>query len=201
MAQREESNMDVLVSIGRFSEMTRLSVKALRHYHHIGLLEPAEVDSQTGYRYYHVGQANQAEAIRVLRSLDMPLEAVADVLASDEPDLVAKLLEHHRLRLQENLDHQQRMLAYLEQLINKETTLMPYEITVKDVPTINIASIRIHTGVATVGRDVPNAAGATRTTGSAACLRSTSAGMASSGRRPTVVRAIRRGSRRPRPAR
>ena len=32
------------LSIGDFSRVTHLSVKALRHYHAIGLLPPAEVD-------------------------------------------------------------------------------------------------------------------------------------------------------------
>ena len=33
--------MSTLVSIGDFSRMTFLSVKALRHYHEVGLLPPA----------------------------------------------------------------------------------------------------------------------------------------------------------------
>ena len=44
--------MDVLLTIGEFSKMTYLSVKALRHYHDVGLLEPALVDPATGYRHY-----------------------------------------------------------------------------------------------------------------------------------------------------
>src|SRR4051794_16289330 len=44
------------LSIGDFSRMTYLSVKALRHYHEQGVLEPAEVDPATGYRYYAPGQ-------------------------------------------------------------------------------------------------------------------------------------------------
>jgi DNA-binding transcriptional MerR regulator len=42
--------MPVKLSIGDFSRMTHLSVKALRHYHDLGLLEPADVNAQTGYR-------------------------------------------------------------------------------------------------------------------------------------------------------
>lgn len=44
--------MPVLLSIGDFSKMTHLSIKALRHYHDVGLLAPAEVDRTSGYRYY-----------------------------------------------------------------------------------------------------------------------------------------------------
>ena len=36
--------MAELLSIGDFSRMTFLTVKALRHYHDVGLLEPARTD-------------------------------------------------------------------------------------------------------------------------------------------------------------
>ena len=50
------TDMDVLVTIGDFSRMTHLSVKALRHYHDVGLLEPAQVDTASGYRLYQASQ-------------------------------------------------------------------------------------------------------------------------------------------------
>ena len=77
-----------LVPIGRFSKMTRLSVKALRLYDEIGLLNPARVDPSSGYRYYELGQANRAEAVRILRSVDMPLDEIRAVLDEDDPELV-----------------------------------------------------------------------------------------------------------------
>ena len=73
--------MDDLLPIGRFSKATRLSVKALRHYDELGLLRPAFVDPSSGYRYYRPAQANQAEAIRILRSVEMPLEEIGELLA------------------------------------------------------------------------------------------------------------------------
>jgi MerR family regulatory protein len=39
------------LTIGDFSLMTHLSIKTLRYYHQVGLLEPAEVDPNTGYRH------------------------------------------------------------------------------------------------------------------------------------------------------
>ena len=77
--------MDALLGIGQFSKMTYLSVKALRHYHDVGLLEPAAVDPATGYRQYSVGQVGTAQAIRRFRDLEMPIEEVRRVLrAPDE---------------------------------------------------------------------------------------------------------------------
>jgi DNA-binding transcriptional MerR regulator len=38
--------------VGDFSRATHLSVKTLRHYHQVGLLEPVAVNPDTDYRYY-----------------------------------------------------------------------------------------------------------------------------------------------------
>jgi MerR family regulatory protein len=55
-----------LMPIGRFSRLTGVGVKALRHYDEIGLLVPAAVDDETGYRFYSGEQVQTAEAIRAL---------------------------------------------------------------------------------------------------------------------------------------
>jgi DNA-binding transcriptional MerR regulator len=43
-------NPPALVANGDFSRAIQMSVKVLRHYHQIGLLEPVEVDRSTGSR-------------------------------------------------------------------------------------------------------------------------------------------------------
>jgi DNA-binding transcriptional MerR regulator len=40
------------LTIGDFSRIAHLSIKTLRHYHEVGLLEPAEIDPSSGYRRY-----------------------------------------------------------------------------------------------------------------------------------------------------
>jgi DNA-binding transcriptional MerR regulator len=54
-------------AIGDFSRATHLTVKTLRHYHETGLLEPAHIDSQTGYRRYTTDQIPIAQIIRRFR--------------------------------------------------------------------------------------------------------------------------------------
>ena len=89
--------MDVLVPIGEFSKMTHLSVKALRHYHDIGLLEPTDIDRHSGYRRYSPAQAPAAQAIRRFRDLDMPLDGIRAVLTAPDPAArEAAILEHLR---------------------------------------------------------------------------------------------------------
>ena len=65
--------MNAQVSIGDFAVMTSLSRKALRHYHDIGILEPAHIDSHTGYRFYDTSQVDHAHIIRRFRSLGMSI--------------------------------------------------------------------------------------------------------------------------------
>jgi effector-binding domain-containing protein len=151
--------MDNLVPIGRFSKMTRLSIKALRLYDELGLLAPAMVDPASGYRYYHPGQANRAEAIRILRQVDMPLEEIAEVLAEQEPSLAAKRLAMHRDRLADRLAHQERMLRFLERLIDREGSIMPYDVTIETAPAVTVAAVRKHTNLARVGATLAEAFG------------------------------------------
>ncbi len=151
MGLEEGGRVENLVPIGRFSKMTRLSVKALRHYDELGLLVPAVVDPSSGYRYYTYGQANRAEAIRVLRSLDMPLEDVREALAADDPVVAAKVLDRHRARLEAELGRHERMLTFLGRLIERKEGVMPYEVTVREVPAQHVAVLRKHTSLATIG--------------------------------------------------
>ena len=85
--------------IGEFSRIARVSARLLRYYDELGLLRPAYVDPSSGYRYYRPAQANQAEAIRILRSVDMPLEEIGAVLADGGGEPVTKRLGRHRERL------------------------------------------------------------------------------------------------------
>jgi DNA-binding transcriptional MerR regulator len=70
-----------LMTIGAFAGRTRLSAKALRLYDRLGLLPPARVDPDSGYRFYGEDQVATARLIALLRRLGMPLTAIADIAA------------------------------------------------------------------------------------------------------------------------
>jgi DNA-binding transcriptional MerR regulator len=77
--------MPAALTIGDFSRATHLSVKTLRHYHRVGLLAPADVDADTGYRRYTTDQIPTAQVIRRFRDLDMPLDQIHAVLEAPDP--------------------------------------------------------------------------------------------------------------------
>src|SRR3954453_15662168 len=97
--------------------MTLLSVKALRHYHEVGLLVPSEVDPSTGYRRYGISQVPTAQAIRRLRELGMPLDQVRVVIGA--PDVAARneAIGAHLRRMEGELDRTRETVASLRMLL------------------------------------------------------------------------------------
>lgn len=67
---------EALMTIGDFSRATGLTPKALRLYDDLGLLRPAEVDDQSGYRRYAPSQLERARLVATLRLLGMPLARI-----------------------------------------------------------------------------------------------------------------------------
>jgi DNA-binding transcriptional MerR regulator len=130
-----------LLTIGEFSAVCQLSVKMLRHYHAIGLLEPAIVDPATGYRSYRFDQSAAASAIAELRGLDVPLAEIAEIVGGT-PARAAELLEQHRERLRRQLRTTERRLAHVERLLQEEPTVA-YEIVEQSIPAQRVASKRV----------------------------------------------------------
>ncbi|MFJ3201702.1 MerR family transcriptional regulator [Streptomyces sp. NPDC086989] len=104
--------MTNLLPIGQFAQASGLTVTALRHYDASGVLPPAHVDPDSGYRYFRRDQVRTAQLIRVLRQLDVPVEQVRGMLARAEAgaDLAPALAAHleaaeHRLAVQRALVH------------------------------------------------------------------------------------------------
>jgi DNA-binding transcriptional MerR regulator len=112
--------VDELMPIGRFSRLSGLSVGTLRHYDEVGLLRPAEVDGDTGYRRYRPGQLPEARAIRRLRELDLSLDQIREVLVTGD----LGLLRGHRARLEAEIWRRQRAVYHLKRLIEGEDDLM-----------------------------------------------------------------------------
>lgn len=144
----------MLLPIGRFSRMTRLSLKALRLYDRVGLLVPAYVDPSSGYRYYKVEQAQRAEVIRLLRSVDMSLDDIRLIVESDDGEQIAGQLRAHKERLAKRLSEQQRKLTYLESIINDERKLKPREVSIVEADRQSVASVTKHTSFSRMKEDV-----------------------------------------------
>jgi MerR HTH family regulatory protein len=59
--------------IGEFAQIAQVSTRQLRFYDQLGLLQPAQIDHQTGYRYYTVRQLPRLNSILALKELGLSL--------------------------------------------------------------------------------------------------------------------------------
>jgi DNA-binding transcriptional MerR regulator len=107
------------MSIGRFARRAGLSIGALRHYAELGLLVPARVDPDTGYRYYETGQIEPARLIAALRDLDVPLARIRAMLEAT-PTERRRRLAVHRTALEAEIWRLQRLNHRLRMIVEHE---------------------------------------------------------------------------------
>jgi DNA-binding transcriptional MerR regulator/effector-binding domain-containing protein len=113
------------LTIGDFSRATHLSVKTLRHYHRIRLLEPADINPDTGYRRYTTDQIPAAQVIRRFRGLDMPLEQIRAVLQTPDLQDRSRLITAHLANLEQGLARTQEAVASLRDLLADPPPVAP----------------------------------------------------------------------------
>jgi len=138
------------LTIGDFSRATHLSVKTLRHYHRIRLLEPADIDPDTGYRRYTTDQIPAAQVIRRFRDLDMPLEQIRAVLQAADPQDRNRLISAHLASLEQGLARTQEAVVSLRDLLADPSAVAP--VSQRRVDAMAAAAI---TGVVSTGDLLP----------------------------------------------
>ena len=129
------------LSIGAFSRLTHLSVKTLRYYHEVGLLEPAMVDPDSGYRYYRPGQAHSAHLVRRFRDLGLPVADVKAVLAASDLTARDTILAGHLDRMREQLRQTEAAVDSLRRMLEGGSAAIAIEERVLEGgPTISAAA-------------------------------------------------------------
>lgn len=110
-----------LLTIGDVSRKTGCSIKSLRYYDSIGVLKPAYVDPETGYRYYNFEQTRMVEIIQICINLGIPLKDVKELAIKDNNEMnYSDLIEYGRKITKEKIVNLQHSLNFLDSL-QKET--------------------------------------------------------------------------------
>lgn len=136
-----------MLKIGEFSSLVKVSIRTLRHYDEVGLLRPAHVDRDSGYRYYSVSQLPRLYRILALRDLGFPLEGIAEAVDDGisaealRGMLLLRQVEQQR-QVEEEAERLHRLQAVLS-LIEKEGRL-PNDVVLKDLEPQWIVSLREH---------------------------------------------------------
>jgi serine/threonine protein phosphatase PrpC len=121
---RHEEDVAVeLITIGVFAVAARLTPKALRLYDDVGLLRPAAVDPESGYRLYDPNQLQQARLIARLRRIGMPLAQVR-VVCGLEPVAAAEAIDAYWQQVSADTAVRGRLAAFLVEHLSEGSTIV-----------------------------------------------------------------------------
>ncbi len=128
------------MSIGEFARRSRLSAKALRLYHELGLLPPARVDEDSGYRLYEPGQLKQARLIASLRQLQVPLAEIKAILPLEQARAAERVREFWAATETEHTARRALATYLIDDLSGKRSVL--YEVNTRAVPDRSLLCIK-----------------------------------------------------------
>jgi len=139
-----------MFSIGDFSRITGLTIKTIRLYHEKGILVPARIDGQSGYRYYDDRAVEVALAIIHLREMGFSLKEIGHILEEydDQADIL-EYLEQKKASVQDQILSLQSSKLLIDRMIIQEmearmvTRNSEFEVEEKQLDTILIAGIRM----------------------------------------------------------
>ncbi len=137
---------DRMLKIGEFARLAQVSIATLRHYDEYGLLRPAALDPDTGYRFYSLAQLPRLHQIVALKGLGFPLPQIAQLLEEDlsleQLQAMFRLKQEH---IQQIIEIEQARLARVAarlQHIEQEGNMPAHEILLKQIEPLSVAAIR-----------------------------------------------------------
>lgn len=108
---------------GEMAKLCGVSVRTVQYYDTRSILNPSEL-SEGGRRLYSEDDLRRLKVICFLRSIDLPINTIAQLLSEAHPEnVVGMLLEQQAQALREEIDQQQSKLQILESL-QQELKLM-----------------------------------------------------------------------------
>ncbi len=143
-----------LIRIGDFSRLARVCIRTLRHYEEEGLLPPAQVDVETGYRYYRADQLMVIHRVGAMRDIGLSIAQIRQLLALDTEGLSIQLRRHEE-QLQDDLAAAQTRLSSLRGMFRWLTTEhSAYASLVRVRPLPPVTAYTIRQRVPSLGRPV-----------------------------------------------
>lgn len=125
MTVKPEGTTTEALTVGELARLAGVTVRTLHHYDEIGLLEPSE-RGHGGRRAYSAADAARLGRILGYRALDLPLDAVAELLDGG-PDEEASQLRHQLGLLDERIAHLTRIRDHVR--ITLEAHAMSIDLT------------------------------------------------------------------------
>jgi DNA-binding transcriptional MerR regulator/effector-binding domain-containing protein len=139
--------------IGDFSRLARVTIRTLHHYDEAGLLTPAHVDKDTGYRYYAAAQLETLQRILLLKDLGFSLEDIRDLLAANaDAAELDRRLDARRAELVGAIEAEHARLRRLDALRTALSKGDEPAVALREAPAVQVHARREQ--VANLGADV-----------------------------------------------
>lgn len=129
-----------LYKIGLFSQMNKITIKTLRHYDDMGILKPAHIDKDTGYRYYTSEQLPVLHEIMALRQMGFSLNEIAKV---QEGYFVEAMLIKKKSEILKRISEETMKLSQVEHYLYCKNESSKYNVILKELPEVIVASVRM----------------------------------------------------------
>lgn len=129
-----------LYKIGMFASMNRVTVKALRHYDEQGLLKPAFVEGESGYRYYLLNQVEPLHQILALKNMGFSLEEIKYIQQGHSS---RKVMQTKKSQILKDIADLTNRLAQLETYLLEEEVDLSTPVLVKSLPEIIAATMTV----------------------------------------------------------
>ena len=136
----EVKDSGTLYKIGMFAAMNHVTVKALRFYEEQGLLIPALIHPETGYRYYTLSQMAVLHQITALKLAGFTLEEIARINAGADEEAV---LLKKKAELLAKISELTRQIAVVDGYLSKRKSGLSSPVLVKTIPETTVAAMKI----------------------------------------------------------
>ena len=116
-----------MLTIGQLAAYAGVTVRAVRHYHHIGLLPEPERDA-SGYRRYGATAVVSLIKIRTLANAGVPLSQIGQMLEADAPAF-AEAVQRIDSHLRDEIERLETSRKQIAQLAAGDSLALPPEVT------------------------------------------------------------------------
>ena len=135
----EVKDSGTLYKIGMFAAMNHVTVKTLRFYEEQGLLMPALIHSENGYRYYTLSQMAVIHQITALKMAGFTLEEIVRINSGADEEAV---LLKKKSELLAKISDLTRQIAIVDGYLSKKKTCLSAPVLIKTIPETTVAFMR-----------------------------------------------------------